>query len=117
MTKIVDIPKNRMNLLGDNGQPGATVRVFDRLLGLVIESKSHKSDPDAYLAHDIKEKLDMLEKNKNIESVDFTEAEIAFIEEGIEELRKAGRIAGSSWYYLIDALKNARNKEEKVVKP
>ena len=107
MDKIVQLPSKTLDVTGPDGQPnGKTVNAFLHYLGIAIETKPHKESTDAFLAHKIREKIDDLKPGAK--TMIFGSDEITFINLGIENLRSAGRMAGSGWYFLLSPLQDAK---------
>jgi hypothetical protein len=100
----VALPKKKLNVIRDGEKTGEMVGVFHNLAGFIVENTPQKTDTEAYLSHSIREKLDA---RPEPESIDFEEAEIAFLKDGIDKLRSREAIVGSNWYFIIDALRSA----------
>lgn len=106
MTKSIKIPQKNVDVKDTSGQPtGEKQNFFKSYLGVVLESTAQKTDTETFLAHAIREKLDALTDGKA--EMEMEDSEIAFIQGGIDEIRKNGRMAGSGWYFLVDALRSA----------
>jgi hypothetical protein len=72
----VALPKKKLNVIRDGEKTGEMVGVFHNLAGFIVENTPQKTDTEAYLSHSIREKLDA---RPEPESIDFEEAEIAFL--------------------------------------
>jgi len=108
MDKIVALPQKTLDITDpQTGAPtGKTINAFIHFLGIVIETNPHKADTDAFLAHRIREKLDDLKNGSKL--IILAGDDITFINRGIENLRAAGRMTGSGWYYLLSPLQDAK---------
>ncbi len=102
---LIKIPEKGLDVIDEVGRNSGKKNVFLHYLGIVLESTPQKSDTETFLAHAIRERIDMLNGKMEIE---LEQSEISFIQGGIDELRKANRLVGSNWYYLIDALRSAK---------
>jgi len=112
-TKVIKIPEKSVPVTDPDGKPtGEKRNLFKNFLAIVLESTPQNGDTETFLAHSIREKLDALTDGEA--KMEMEAAEITFIEGGIAEIRKNGRMAGSGWYYLIDALRSAEAKKKET---
>lgn len=106
MQKEVTLPNKQLKML--DSPTGETINVFIHMCGVVIENTPQKSDTEAYLAHEIREKIDIA-KEAGKKSIVLESAEISFLESGLEKLRSQDRVNGSNWYYFVEAIRAAKH--------
>ncbi len=107
MSKTITIPDHNLDTTNKEGNLTGKVNTFLQLIGIILEVTPQKSEPDTVLAHGIRLKIDAEKKNQ-AGSIRLDDAELSFIQNGIEKLRTADKMTGSAWFYLIDALRNAK---------
>lgn len=124
-TKVIAVPTGTLEVQDTEGRPLERRNIFVHLMGVLVENTPQKSETDTYLAHSIREKLDALSRtlkdhseengheNQNIMFA-LEEAEIQFLKQGLELLRRGERMTGSAWYYVLSPLSEAKVKEKET---
>src|SRR5260221_9011697 len=106
--KLISVPDKTIALTDGQGkETGVMKNTLMQFMMIVVEGTPQANDTDAFLAHSIREKIDAYTGEPTLELDD---TEIMFLQGGIQKLRDRSGISGSSWYYLISALRDAKLK-------
>lgn len=109
MSKVIVLPQHDISLVDPNGKLVQKKNTFLHLLGQVVEATPQKNSTDTYLAFAIQQRLD--QQNGAI-TIDLEEAEIRFIQQGVEFLRQKEAVQGAHWYHFIKPLEEAVDRKE-----
>jgi hypothetical protein len=123
---ILSVPDKRIDLVGPDGQVLDNRNAFAHFMSIVLETTPQRTKVETFLAHSVRTRLDDLvaatpkvDAKKNGEAVSYPpvnfelpDAELQFVKTGFEKMQQEGKIIGSGWYYLVDALENAKAKAE-----
>jgi len=128
---IIPVPDKRIDLIGPDGQVVDNRNALAHFMSIVLESTPQRTKTETFLAHSARTKLDDLaaatakvDAKKNGEAVNYpavnlelSDAELQFVKGGFEKMQQEGKIVGSGWYYLVDALENAKPKADADPQP
>jgi hypothetical protein len=116
MAKVIQVPRHTFETIDTKEQRNS----FCHLMEVIVNSTPQRNDTETFLAHDLRKKIEELKKRlelfviENGSSVRLTleDAEVLFVRNGLEYLRRADRVQGELWYYVVKPLCEAKDVEE-----